>query len=196
MDHSSIPPRSTSSWETIEGTGTSYAEPFVVNTIALPHDSSMIDVTICYPVSPINEHQRVGRAVRIDLRHTYFQSFSSDVSRYMTFVEESEIWSLCVTDQSNLKSDFIAGLQEWAPAAWLPAPDTHLRHFALGRDHHGYLHFLAVDGAVRFFDVDWAPIDQPYDPNSTYAEQLEQQHSQSRFLVDRAAELGPPAWPK
>ena len=195
MDHASIPPRSTSSWKTIEGTRTSYAEPFVVDSIALPGDSSMIDVTICYPVSTTSEHQRVGRAVRIDLHETYFQSFSSGVGSYMTEVEGSEIWSLCVTDQSSLKSDFVAGLLEWAPAAWLPAPETHLRHFALGRDHHGYLHFLAVEGAIRFFDVDWAPLDQPYDPDATYAERLEQQHSRSRFLVDRAAELGPPDWP-
>lgn len=137
MDNAPIPPRSLTSWATIEGTRTSYAEPFVVNSIALPHDSSMIDITICYPVSTIDEHQRVGRAVRIDLHNTYFQSFSSGVGSYMTETDGTDIWSLCITDTSALKSDFIAGIREWAPASWMPAPDEHLRHFAIGRDHHG-----------------------------------------------------------
>ena len=193
-DHVEIPPRPAHKWHAIEGTYAGYADPFVVNSIALPNSSSMVDLMICYPVSTIDIQTRVNRAVRIDLHHTYFQSFSSDVGSYLTEADDCELWSLSVTDQSDLKTEFISKIMEWAPPSSLPPPSEHLRHFALGRDHHGYMHFLAVDAAVRFFEVDWTPIDKPYNRYARYAERLTQQHARSQFLADRAVELGPGPW--
>ena len=189
-----IPPRPLPTWQEIEGTHTNYAGALVVNTIALPDDSSMVDVIICYPVSTIDAHVRVSRAVRIDLHRTYFQSFSSGVGSYLTKEDDCKLWTLSVTDQSALKSEFISKIREWAPPSFLTPPSEHLRHFTLGRDHHGDMHFLAVDAEVRFFDIDWAPVDVPYDRHATYAERLAKQHTRSRHLADRAYELGPASW--
>ena len=145
-----MPERGQTGWVQIEGTRTSRASLVPVLSRPLGYDTAAANVLMAYHAPVGHEIMMAEDIIRLDflfvveMRFLAFGTFPPHVDE-----RERPYFALSVTDESDLKTEFLEAFPDHEDMFARTDPADAIRHFEIVFDNFGSYDILAKDCAVR-----------------------------------------------
>lgn len=177
----SVPTRPVEGWATIEGTGTSVAGDFQLQTLIQDEMSGTSMIVIHYTVPPLTWPQQAVRIVMWGVRESHFLGFDIPHRDSFDGAGPAVAGALSVSDDNAFVSTFLHGASASRPDRPSTRGQRQARHWQITIDELGRWDMLAEQCVVESFVL-----------SAERVHRSSHRFTDARFVVEAAnRELGP-----